>query len=394
MKSAAQTTTPEKISRDKNLFVIFGITLIAIMGVSSITPAFPKIGRSLGVSPQDIALLITVFTVPGVFLTPVLGILADRFGRKTILVPALFLFGLAGSACFGVDRFSVLVGLRFFQGIGASGLGALNITIIGDLYSGRTRVKVMGYNASVLSIGTAGFPLIGGGLAMFGWYFPFLLPLLALPVGLCVMFILKIPPVQNDQQFHAYLKAAWQSVRNKKVFGLFLIGIVTFILLYGACLTYFPFILNEYYGATPLIIGVVMFSMSISSAVTASQTGRITKYLSAKNMLLLAFLLYSVALGLAPLIQKLWLMILPAAILGIGNGLNLPTVQALLTGLAPIEQRGIVMSLNGMVLRIGQTLGPFIMTLVFSGFGFTGVFLTGSLLAFSIIFLVSWIFRQ
>lgn len=68
----------------KNLRIIFSITLMAVMGVVSVTPAFPKIVEALHISMKEIGLLITVFTFPGVLLTPVLGVLADRFGRKRI----------------------------------------------------------------------------------------------------------------------------------------------------------------------------------------------------------------------------------------------------------------------------------------------------------------------
>ena len=80
-----------QVYRDPNLQIVFGVTLMAVLGVSSITPAFPTIVDELGITPQAVGSLITVFTLPGVLLTPVLGILADQFGRKRILVPALML---------------------------------------------------------------------------------------------------------------------------------------------------------------------------------------------------------------------------------------------------------------------------------------------------------------
>lgn len=86
--------------KNKNLSIIFLTTLMAVLGVASITPAFPTIIKHFGITPPQVALLITVFTVPGVFLAPVVGILADRLGRKIILLPSLVLFGLAGGACF------------------------------------------------------------------------------------------------------------------------------------------------------------------------------------------------------------------------------------------------------------------------------------------------------
>jgi MFS transporter, ACDE family, multidrug resistance protein len=58
-------------------------------------------------------------------MTPLLGVLSDRYGRKKILVPALLLFGLAGGACAFARNFDVLLVFRFFQGMGAAALGTL-----------------------------------------------------------------------------------------------------------------------------------------------------------------------------------------------------------------------------------------------------------------------------
>jgi ACDE family multidrug resistance protein len=147
-----------KVYKDHNLLVLFGVTLMAVLGVSSVTPAFPRIRDALGVTSTEVGLLITIFTLPGIFLTPVLGVLSDRHGRKKILTPALLLFGVAGGACVFARNFELLVLLRFLQGMGAAALGTLNVTIIGDIYSGRERSAAMGYNSSVLSIGTASYP--------------------------------------------------------------------------------------------------------------------------------------------------------------------------------------------------------------------------------------------
>jgi MFS family permease len=66
------------------------------MGISGITPAFPKIIKELGISTQSVGLLITVFTMPGVILTPLLGILADHYGRKRVLIPSLVISSQIG----------------------------------------------------------------------------------------------------------------------------------------------------------------------------------------------------------------------------------------------------------------------------------------------------------
>ncbi|NLE75238.1 MAG: MFS transporter [Chloroflexi bacterium] len=385
---------PPAVYRDTNLQILFCVTLVAVMSVSSITPALPGIAQVLGVSAQQVALLITAFTLPGVFLTPLLGVLADRWGRKPVLAPSLFLFALAGTACAFCRDFPLLLALRFGQGIGAAALGALNVTIIGDLYSGRRRAAAMGYNASVLNVGTASYPAIGGALATLAWYAPFFLPLLAVPVGLLVVFRLHNPEPRNHEDLGLYLRTAWASIRRREVVGLFVVGVATFILLYGAYLSYFPFLLRNRFGASPLLIGAMMSTMSLTTAITASQMGRLTKRFSERTLIRAAFVLYAIALPLIPLMPTIWLLPLPILVFGVGQGINMPSVQTLLASLAPIEHRAAFMSINGTVLRLGQTLGPLVMGVVFALWGASWPFYAGAILSLLMVGLLAVTIRQ
>ena len=377
------TDTPrKKIFLDTNLQLIFAVTLIAVMGVGSIVPAFPMIIREIGVSSTGIGMLITVFAFPGILLAPLLGVLADRYGRKRILVPSLMLFGVAGGSCFFVQDFRLLLVLRFFQGIGAVSLASLNLTMIGDLYSGRERVDAMGYNASVLSIGAAGYPAVGGILATFGWHYPFALPWLAIPLGIVVIFLLKNPEPKIEQEgMKAYFANALKGIGNRQVIGIFFASIMTFILLYGTFLTYFPLLLADSFDASPLTIGLIMGGMSLVTAVTSSQLGTLVSIFSARTLLKAAFLLYGVALFMIPLTPNLWLFLIPTVIFGIGHGINWPCIFTLLTELAPVDYRATFLSVNGMIFRLGQTLGPLLMGAVLSTWGIAGTFYTGALLS-------------
>jgi MFS family permease len=378
------TQTPgveRKLHLDRNLHVIFAVTLMAIMGVSSLTPAFPRIARELGVSAKQVGYLITYFTFPGVILTPVAGVLADRLGRKRILVPSLFLFGVAGTACAFVRDFNWLLGLRFLQGVGASSLGALNMTVVGDLYSGKERTTAMGYNASVLSIGTASYPLIGGALATLGWYYPFLLHLAAIPVALLVICCLKSPEPRNKQRLGTYFADVWQATRKRSILGLFICSLLSFIVLYGSYLTYLPFLIASSFHGTPFMIGLILSASSASTAVTASQLGRIARRFPEKRLLAAGCIIYAFGLAAVPFVRHLWVLFLPSLVYGIAAAFAIPNTTSLMAAFAPVNQRAAIMSLNGMVLRLGQTLGPVVMAAVFGLWGFRGVYFGGAFLA-------------
>lgn len=367
--------------KDRRLFIIFNITLIAVMGVASLTPAFPKIAEALHLSKVQVGLLISVFTFPGIFLAPIAGIVADRWGRKKVLIPSLFLFAIAGSAAFFTRKFEILLILRFIQGVGAASLGSLNITLIADFFKGKDRPKVLGYNATVLSLATAFYPLIGGALAGFAWYFPFLLPVLAIPVGLLVIFGLEEPSFEKTPNFFVYLKAVSKSILKKEVLAIFALNVITFIILYGAFLTYIPFLLNHNFGLSAPQIGLILSLSSFSTALVASQVGKLTIRFGSINLLKLAFVLYFLTSILVPLIHHLYLFLVPVLLFGVAQALNIPSLQALLANLAPEEQRGIFMSINGMVLRLGQTLGPLIIGIGFALGAFNGAYLLAAFMA-------------
>ncbi|GAB4294893.1 MAG: MFS transporter [Marinilabiliales bacterium] len=379
------------VLKNKNIYVIFSITLIAVMGVASLTPAFPGIAKSLHLSKSQVGLLISVFTLLGIILTPVTGVIADRIGRKKVLVPSLMLFALAGFACFWFHKFAYLLIFRFIQGIGASSLGSLNTTLIGDFFKGKERPAAMGYNASMLSFSTAFYPLIGGGLAAIAWNYPFLLPLLALPVGFVVIFILDEPEIDRTASLSIYLKSIGKSIKRKEVIVVFILGILTFIMLYGAYLAYIPFILNQRFNLESSYIGMVLSLSSITAAIVASQVGKLTTKFGNIALLKTAFILYFVINILIPNIYNFYLFFIPVLMFGTAQALNMPSIQTIVANLAPDNLRGIFMSINGMVLRIGQTIGPLVISIGYAIGGLEGAYYCAAVVAVTGFLLITFL---
>ncbi|MDP2113617.1 MAG: MFS transporter, partial [Bacteroidota bacterium] len=343
--------------------------------------AFPGIIKYFGISTQQVGWLIAAFTLPGIFLTPVSGILADRFGRKLVLVPSLFIFGIGGFMCSFMRDFHLLLVFLFIEGIGAAGLSSINITLIGDLYSGEKRTALMGYNASILSIGTAAYPALGGFIAVFGWQYIFYLPLLAIPLAIFVIFGLNNPEPKDHQGVGEYFLRIWKSINQPSVWGLFLVNMLVFVLLYGPYLTYFPILLSERLQASSVQIGMMMSIMSLVTASTSSQLGRINKRFRSKTILLLGTTFYFLAM-LSLLFSQSWVQVVVSVmVFGLGHGLLLPSIQNLLVGLASIKERAAFMSVNSMVLRIGQTIGPLLIGVFYAIGSLQGSFIAGAVVA-------------
>jgi predicted MFS family arabinose efflux permease len=371
----------EHLFFNKNLQIIFTVTLIAVMEVSIITPVLPKIAEALSITAEKANLLIVVFTMPGIILSPILGIAADRFGRKNVLVPTLLLFGICGTLSGFTKDFTLILILRFLQGAGAASFGALNQTIIGDIFSGKERVDAMGYNSSVLSIGTMVYPSIGGAIALLGWHYPFFLSTLAFPVTLLVIFGLKYDEPVKSENIGSYLKESFRLIRKKEILSLYVGTLAAFILLYGILLSFFPFYVTEKFQVNTMVIGLVMSAASIGTIIGSFNLGRLSSKFSPKKLLVAAFLIYSRALSIAYFMPVIFLFMIPVFIYGFANGILMPNIQTQISIFAPAKYRGAFMSINSSVLRLGQTVGPLISGIIITRYGSGYVFLAGIIFA-------------
>lgn len=368
-----------------DLLVLFSVTLISVMGVTSIAPALPLIRSTMSISEHQAILLISAFTFPGIILAPFLGISADRLGRRRILIPSLIAYAAAGSACALTTSYPLLLLLRIIQGAGAAALGAVNQAIIGDRYEGHERIAALGYNSTVIGVGTMLFPVIGGLLADLSWRFPFLLSVLALPVALLLVRMKTTEP-RSSVGMRLYLRNAFKQLRNRTIITAFIGTMAIFILLYGVLMTAYPFFLERSFQASPSTMGLILGTASMATIVGAFNLGSIARRLSIRAIVCWSFVIYTAALATALIVHTLALAVIPAILFGFANGINIPAIQSHLSASVTMEYRGVLMAVNAMVLRIGQTLGPIMTGAIAVGWGITGVLYAA--IAFSLVLCV------
>lgn len=385
--NTSMTKTPQKnptnVFQDKNFYIINLVTLMGILGGTLFNPVLPTIQNFFHVSLAEVSWTSTIFQLPSAIITPIFGILADSLGRKAILIPSLLLFACGGVFSGLASNFMSHLGWRLVQGIGAASLEPLQVTIIGDLYRGRMLGTVMAFNASLIGISGAFFPLIGGKLGGFNWRYTFLLAVLAIPLTFFVIILLKLPKRQNSPEkfkLKPYLKNTWASINKRPVIGL-LFAVMSLFLLQTLCLTYIPFLATEKFHTSETVNGVILASMSIFLALVASQLGRLLRNLSEIKLIKLSFLLFAIALVILPIIPNVWLLLIPMFLLGAAQGMALPSSQALLAGLSAQESRAGFMAINMTILSWGQTLGPFFGSIAVVVGGIQAVFYASAVFA-------------
>lgn len=341
------------------LVLVFSITLTGILANTLIVAPLPDILEDFGRPDGAAGLLVAAATLPGIVIAPVIGLLADRFGRRAVLVPCLVVFGLAGLGAALAPSFEALLGLRLVQGVGSAGLINLAVVLLGDHWTGTERARLIGYNAAVLTVSVAVFPALGGVLAQAGgWRWSFVPYALALVTAAAVWLLLPVRPTPEPVPVSRQVRDAVAVLRQPMVFGAVAFGFVLFVLIFGLFLTVMPILLEDDFGLDAGVRGLILAFPAAGSTLAALTLGRTRGRFGARRLLLGSTVLFVAGFVLIGLADVLVLVFAGALLYGLGEGASIPTVQDVVAGAAPEASRGAVVAAWVGAARAGQTVGP------------------------------------
>ena len=244
---------PEKA---RALSIVYAASLALMMGVNFIQPALPALTQPFQVSDAQLSWIMTLFTAPAIFLSPIFGVIADLHGRRLLLAYGLMVFGLFGGAMAFAPSYTWLLVFRTLQGVGFSAVIPLTIVLIGDLLEGDKEVSGQGLKVFLDRIGYFIFPPLGGLLATIAWFWPFVFYLLAIPLGLVALFCMPETKGKQNQPAANYLGDILRLTRHPRLMIAFTAGFLRFFLDYGF-LTYFPLFLVRTHGISTATAGLL-----------------------------------------------------------------------------------------------------------------------------------------
>ncbi|ATU08424.1 MFS transporter [Methanohalophilus portucalensis] len=363
-----------------HLLLLCITAFFAMAGGAILAPVLPDMVAPLDTTSHEIGLVISVYTISTAIFTLVIGHFVDRLDRKKVLVPCLLIYGLMGLASFFATNLQTLLILRLLQGTGVAGMMSLAMLIIGEAYSGSERLHAMGRVSTTIAIGIIAAPLIGGGLAIAGWNYPFLFYALSLPFALIMFFHLPETRPQNLEINKRGLLDAFGAMRDFRVAYTIFLVFVTFFLLYSV-VVYVPFMLKEYFGYTADKSGIVLAFQGIAVIIVASNVRKIAARFEMISMIGIGFFLVSVAILLLTQVDSVLSVIALMFIFGCGYGLSQTVIDGMIVHISPPQVRGGVLSIHNSTKYVGMSLSPALMGMVYFYFGLQTVFLLAGLLA-------------
>lgn len=335
-------------------------TFLPIMATISIAPAVPRLIQHFQGVPNADVLVPMLMSIPAICIaiaSPVSGFLADRMGRRRVLIAAVIIYGIFGMAPLLLDNLYAILATRVGVGVAEAMLYTVGKTLIGDYFSGARRQQWVGYqNALDAGLGSATW-LSGGLLAAVSWRAPFFLYLLSIPLLLAVLLFIWEPHrtagSESGDEVESEESEPFPWKRMSVVYG---------VTLFCAAI-YFSYPVNIAKALTELgvadasRIGVLTAIASLGTPLGALLYSRAT-FVRAPLMIALALLFIGgpyVGIGLAAHFQQ-------ATAFGfveqLGNGLMGAVLTTWCLSCLPFEHRGRGMGVWGTFLVSGIFISP------------------------------------
>ena len=253
---------------------------MTVMAGALIAPALPEMQRAVARSTDDELLVRLVLTLPALLtalFSPVAGWLADRFGRRQLLVGSLVVYLVSGTSGLYLSSLTHLLIGRGILGIAVAGISTSAITLIADLFAAQERERFLGLQSGFMGLSAMIYLSMGGWLADQHWRAPFGIYLFAMVI--LWMAVRQIPETQRQVVSHAVAAHATQvRVPWFRIVVIYAIGLLGMLLFYLIPVQ-LPFYLQVMTEGVASRAGLAIGCSTLVGAMTALQYRRVRRFL-------------------------------------------------------------------------------------------------------------------
>ena len=183
----------------QGLLLLMG-SCMPVMGSVLITPVLPQLSQHFAATPGVEILVPMIVALPALLIAvfaPLAGQIADRIGRKRLLIGALLAYAVVGTVPAWADDLTVILASRALVGLTEAAIMTVCTTLIIDYFQGERRAKVIGLQTVATTVGATLFIAIGGALGVGGWHVPFWVYGVSVLIAVPMMVVLWEPTAQE-----------------------------------------------------------------------------------------------------------------------------------------------------------------------------------------------------
>ena len=364
----------DRIRVEEKLLVLCGATFLVMAGQGVVSPVLPLYASEFGVGTTMIGLTITTFALARLLLNVPAGFIADRFGRRAILIggPAITSVGMIGSGL--ADSIWTLLAWRFVAGAGSALYMGGAMVYLMDIARPDQLSRYVATNQWALALGVSLGPGIGG-LAAEQWGLSapfFVVGVTALTASVYSMF--RLPETRDTQvEVKQVVKDSVEDTPPAGVRDLALSR--PFLLLAAAAMTIFvarggirgtlmPLRAQEALGWGPSEIGLLFTFTGLMTLFTLMPAGRAADNIGRRSVILFSGVMAGAGALVVAGSATVAGFVVGNVVMSLGTGTAGPAPAAFVADLTPTHLRGVVVGLYRSAGDLGVIAGPVLLGLL------------------------------
>jgi MFS family permease len=365
----------------KNFVLVCVATFLYFGSFYLLMPTLPQYVETLGGSPGQIGLVVGVFSLASVVARPGLGLMADRWGRKRLMVIGAGFFSLLFPLYGLLQAIVPLYLLRVVHGLAHASFLAASAAYIADIAPPERRGEVMGVYGTASVVAMALFPAWGIDIIHQTQSFTVLFTYSTVAAGAAFVAVALVGEVRAP-------------AGERKIAGLLVVGSRRTVLIpaltlgagataYGTVIAFLPVFAPQRGLAHFGIFFTVYAAATLASRVFA---GRLSDRWGRRRVILPFMALLAVGVFTLPFLDSLLLLAFVGVTFGLGFGAFMPTLNALVVDKTPPAERGSALGFFTSFMDVGIAFGSVALGLIGETAGLATMFVVaGGVLVLGII---------
>lgn len=361
-------------------WVLVVTSYLSMVAAVAIGPVLPKLAQYFQSDPRAGILTSFVATLPALFvalLSAPFGFLADRIGRRRLLIAAVSVYGICGIAPVWLQSLRSIVLSRAAVGITEAAIMTCGTALLGDYFHGDARERWFACQTGSSTFAAIAVVAVAGVLGENSWRAPFMMYALAFVLLPLVVFSLWEPA-----QLQAAIQTHVERAKAEKLPWREL-SFICLVTLFASTAFYVVVVQLGFILTERGIVSTAQIGMGASMAALGVPAGAVVfRYLRlpVAGKLAVSFTLSSVGFFIVALSKGFVMTVIGAAVNGIGSGLVLPTLITWALSQLSFEVRGRGTGVWNTAMFLGQFLSPLIILWLKSASGSLG----GAVLVYAI----------
>ncbi len=356
----------------RTFWVVVVVSFIDRLGGNILWPFFTLyITGRFEVGMTQAGLVLGTLSIFGLLGNMIGGGLADKFGRKSIILLGLVFSALSTLTLGLANDFAQLIPLAVIIGLLRRISGPAHQAMIADILPPEKRQEGFGILRVVANMTWIIGPIIGGLIAGHSYFALFVIDAVVSCL-VAVLFFLKIPETkpETDQPPESITRtfAGYGEVVRDLPFVAFMLVSMLMLIVYQQMYNSLSVFLRDTHGVTTQVFGLLMIASPIMVILFQFSVTRAVKSRPPFVMMMLATFFYMIGFGMFGFVAATWLFAAALVIITIGEMIHMPIASALVANFAPEDKRGRYMAVSGLAWGIPSIIGPSAAGLILDNF--------------------------